>query len=155
MNVSSGKLVTFVYTISVEREMEESGELAKFVLDTNADKTPSTYIHGQNQIMAGMEKAMEGMAPEEVKEVTLAPEDGYGIYHDNAVKELSKDLVPKEAQQVGAQLQNVDSQGRPVFPRVIEVKDETIVLNFNHPLAGETVHLRLKVLGVHDAEHQA
>ena len=155
MNVSAGKLVTFVYTISIEREMEESGELGKFVLDTNADKTPSTYIHGQNQIMAGMEKTLEGMAPEEVKEVTLTPEEGYGAYNENAVKELSKDLVPKEAQQVGAQLQNVDSQGRPVFPRVIEVKDETIVLNFNHPLAGETVHLRLKVLGVHEGEHQA
>ena len=152
--VSEGKLVTFVYTVSVDKKDESKTIGDKFILSTNADKTPESYVHGQNQIMSGMEKAFEGMKAGEVKEITLAPEAGYGVYHENATKEISKDLVPKEAQKVGAQLHNYDSQGRSIFPRVVDVKDNTIVLDFNHPLAGETVHLRLKVLSVHDAEHK-
>ena len=139
MTVSNGKQVTLEYTLKLDDQS---------VVDTNVGKEPLKVTQGSHQIVPGVEKALEGMAVGEKKQVTVAPTEGYGTVDPKAFQEVDKKLVPAEAQKVGTQLEGKTAEGRKVFPRVSQVKTDTVVLDFNHPLAGRTLHFDLQVLDV-------
>jgi FKBP-type peptidyl-prolyl cis-trans isomerase SlyD len=120
----------------------------KSVFDTNVGAEPLTYVQGSRQIVPGLEKAMEGMKVGESKQVTVQPEEGYGTVRQEAFLEIEKDKLPPEAQQVGAQVQGRVESGQIVRARVVEVKDTTVRLDFNHPLAGKTLYFEVKVLNI-------
>ena len=89
------------------------------------------------------------MRPGEEKKVVVAPDDGgYGPVVPGAQQEVPKDAIPKEGLKVGTQLtaRSGSGEARPVT--VKEIKDTTVVLDFNHPLAGKTLFFDVKVLGV-------
>ena len=137
--VSNGAEVSIEYTLKLDD---------KSVFDTNVGAEPLTYVQGSRQIVPGLEKALEGMKAGESKQVTVQPEEGYGPVQKEAVMEIGKDKIPGEAQQVGAQVQGQTGDGRVVRARVAEVKDSTVVLDFNHPLAGKTLHFDVKVVNI-------
>ena len=137
--VSSGKEVSLEYTLTLDN---------KEVIDTNVGGDALTYTQGSGQIIKGLESALEGMKVGESKQVTVAPENGYGSVNPKAFQEVPKENVPAEALEVGTELVGRDGQGRVVRPRVAEVKDQTVVLDFNHPLAGKTLHFNVKILDV-------
>lgn len=131
MTVSNGKQVTLEYTVKLEDQS---------VVDTNVGGEPLKVTQGRHELIPGLEKALEGMAPGEKKNVTVAPPEGYGSIDPKAFQEVDKNIVPTEARKVGTQLEGKTADGRKIFPRIAEVKPETIVLDFNHPLAGKTLH---------------
>jgi FKBP-type peptidyl-prolyl cis-trans isomerase SlyD len=118
------------------------------VVDTNVGKDPLTYTQGANQIVPGVESALEGMAVGQAKQVVVAPSDGYGDRDPNALQEVPKQNVPQDIK-VGTLLQGKDTAGREVRPIVTEIKDDTVLLDFNHPLAGKTLFFDLKVVNIH------
>ena len=138
MNVSKGKTIALEYTVKLEDNQ---------VVDTNVGQEPLTYTQGTNQIIRGVEAAVEGMTVGETKQVTVAPADAYGERDPNAFQEISKEKVPADAK-VGTQLEGKDTSGRLVRPVVKEIKDETVLLDFNHPLAGKTLVFDMKVLDI-------
>lgn len=140
--VSNGKQVTLEYTLKLDDQS---------VVDTNVGGEPLTVTQGHHDVIPGLEKALEGMAPGEKKKVTVAPTEAYGEFDPKAFQEVARKMVPVDAQKVGAQLEGTTTDGRKVFPRISEVKNETIVLDFNHPLAGKTLHFDVKVLDVAQA----
>ncbi|NGZ60908.1 MAG: peptidylprolyl isomerase, partial [Nitrospira sp. LK265] len=77
-----------------------------------------------------------------------APTEGYGTIDPKAFQEIDKKMIPADAQKVGTQLEGKTAEGKKVFPRVSEVKNDTVVLDFNHPLAGKTLYFDVKVLDV-------
>ena len=137
--VSNGKMISLEYTLKLENNE---------VLDSNVGKDPFTYRQGANQIIPGVESAVEGMTVGQTKQVVVAPKDGYGQRDPDALKELPKEKIPKDIE-VGAQLQWKDEAGQSVRPIVAGIKDETVLLDFNHPLAGRTLFFDLKVLDIH------
>ncbi len=137
--IENGSMVKIEYTLK-----DDAGT----VLDTNKGKNALAYTQGQRQIIPGLEKALMGMRAGEEKEVTVKPEDGYGKVDPKAEMEVSKEAVPPEALKVGAQLQGRSQTGQPFPARVKEVKEKTVVLDMNHPLAGKTLHFDVKILGV-------
>ncbi|HSA85824.1 MAG TPA: peptidylprolyl isomerase [Nitrospira sp.] len=139
MTVSNGKQVTLEYTMKLDDQS---------VVDSNVGGEPLKVTQGSHQLIPGVEKALEGMAAGEKKKVTLAPAEAYGTVDPKAFQEVDKKMVPAEALKVGTQLEGKTSDGRTVFPRISEVKNDTIVLDFNHPLAGKTLHFDVKVLDV-------
>ena len=139
MQISDGKQVSFEYTLKLDDQS---------VVDTNVGREPLTYTHGGERLIPGLQKGMEGMAAGETRTVTVSPDEGYGGVDPEAFREVDKKLVPETARKVGAQLQGKTQEGKEVFPRVVELKDEKIVLDFNHPLAGKTLHFDVKVLQV-------
>ena len=145
MKDMQGKQVSIRYTIRLEGD---------FIIDSNLEQAPLTYIHGSNQIFPVLERALEEMKIGEERTVEVKPEDGYGHHNPSLMKEVDKEMVPEEARKVGAKLQSVDSKGRPVHPFVAELKGEKIVLDFNHPLAGKTAYYDIKLLGVHDTPQE-
>lgn len=137
--VQDGSNVSIEYTLK-----DEGGQ----VLDTNKGKNPLTFTQGQRQIIPGLEREIIGMHPGEEKKVVVKPEDGYGPVVPNAQTEVPKTAIPKEGLQVGMPLMARSGSGeaRPVV--VKEIKEETVVLDLNHPLAGKTLFFDVRVLGV-------
>lgn len=142
MTVSNGKQVSLEYTLKLDDQS---------VLDTNVGGEPLKVMQGSHQIIPGVEKALDGMTVGEKKKFTVAPADAYGTVDPEAFQEVDKNLVPSDSRKVGAQLEGKTADGRTVFPRISEVKNETVVLDFNHPLAGKTLYFDVKVLDVAQA----
>lgn len=139
MTVSEGKSISMEYTLTLEN---------KEVLDSNVGGEPLTFTQGSHQIIPGLETALDGMKAGERKQVTVAPEQGYGKVDPQAIQEVPIDQIPPDARKVGVQLQGKDGQGRVVHPTVTEVKEQVVVLDFNHPLAGKTLYFDVKILDV-------
>lgn len=137
--VQNGASVSLEYTLK-----DEGGQ----VLDTNKGGDPLVFTQGQQQIIRGLEKELIGMRPGDEKKVVVKPEDGYGPVVPNAQTEVPKDAIPKEGLKVGTALTARSGSGdvRPVV--VKEIKETTVVLDLNHPLAGKTLFFDVKILGV-------
>ena len=142
MTVSDGKTISMEYTLTLED---------KNVIDTNVGKEPLKFTQGKHQIIPGLESALEGMKKGESKQVTVAPEQAYGVSNPQAIQEVPIDKIPPEARKVGMTLQGKDANGRMVHPRVTEVKEQVVVLDFNHPLAGKILNFDVKILDVEAA----
>src|SRR3989304_9043460 len=143
MTISGGKEVSIEYTLKLEDQS---------VVDTNVGGEPLVYVQGSHQIIPGLEKAMEGMKAGENRQITVKPEEAYGKVEEEALVEVDKKQVPPDAQKVGAQLQGQNEQGQVFQARGLEVKDETVLLDFNHPLAGKTLYFDIKVLNVKEVQ---
>ena len=141
--IQAGSLVAFDYTLT-----DESGK----VLDTSKGKEPMHYVHGKGQIIPGLEKELAGMTVGSQKKVTVKPEDGYGPVNPQAFQEIPKDKLPPEALKVGTVLTATGPQGQHVPVRVHEIKENTVVMDFNHPLAGKTLLFDIKVTEIKPAE---
>lgn len=137
--VEAGKTVTFDYTLKVDGE----------VADTSEGQQPLEYVHGQGMIVPGLEEELAGMAVGEQKTVTVPAEEGYGQINPEAFIEFPKENLGAEIDpQVGMVL-GVPLENGQAMPAVIsEVKDETIVLNMNHPLAGKDLVFDIKIVSV-------
>jgi FKBP-type peptidyl-prolyl cis-trans isomerase SlyD len=142
MTVTDGKTISMEYTLTLDN---------KEVLDTNVGEAPLKFTQGSHEIIPGLETALEGMKAGESKQVTVAPEQGYGEVNPQAIQEVPIDQIPPDARKVGAQLQGKDGQGRMVTPKVKEVKEQVVVLDFNHPLAGKTLFFDVKILDIQTA----
>ena len=142
MAVSSGMKVSIEYTLRLEDNT---------VVDTNVGSGPLTYVHGSQEIVPGLEKALEGMKIGDSKRVTIKPEEGYGVVNPEAFVEVKKEQIPEDALRVDAELQGRDASGRVFQVRVAEIKGQTVVLDFNHPLAGRTLRFEVKVLDIQKA----
>ena len=141
MVVETGKQISIEYTLSIDPEG---------VVDSNVDSDPLTYIQGTQQIVPALEKALEGKKVGESVEVTINPKDGYGERAEEAFQEVDKSQVPQEAQKVDTVLQGHDKEGAVVNARVAEVRDKTVLLDFNHPLAGKTLQFSVKILDIQE-----
>lgn len=139
MTISEGKTVSIEYTLTLED---------KEVIDTNVGGEPLTYVHGSNQMIPGLEKAMEGMQVGESMNVTVAPEDGYGQTVQEAIIEIDKAQLPPEVFKVGAHVQGQAQEGQVVRGQVTGIDGHTAVIDFNHPLAGKTLFFDVKVLEI-------
>lgn len=137
--IEKGSTVQLEYTLK-----DDAGT----VLDSNKGQSPLTYTQGERQIMPGLEKELVGLHAGEEKKVVLKPEEAYGPADPSAQTEVPKNLLPPEALTVGARLlaRNAAGEQRPVT--VKEIKEQTVILDLNHPLAGKTLVFDLKVLGV-------
>ena len=133
--------------VSVRLEYVLTDDAGK-VLDSNKGRAPLSYTQGQQEIVPGLERALVGMRPGEEKEVTVKPEDGYGPIDPEAQTEVPKELIPADALTVGTRLVARSPQGETRLVRVKEVKETTVVIDLNHPLAGATLHFAVKVLAV-------
>lgn len=137
--IEAGSQVSIEYTLTLE-----GGEVA----DTNVGGAPLTYQQGSGQILPALEEELLGMAVGATKKVDLTAEQGYGPVNDELYDTVEASLIPEESRTVGAMLvaQAPNGQQRPV--RVHEVKDDEIVLDLNHPLAGKDLHFAIKILAI-------
>ncbi|MDE2181339.1 MAG: peptidylprolyl isomerase [candidate division NC10 bacterium] len=143
--IQNGSTVKLEYTLT-----DEKGTL----LDTNKNKEPLSYTHGQGQIIPGLEKALSGLHVGDTKHVVVPPDQAYGPVKPEAVIEIPKERVPEKLQTVGTHLMSRSKDGQPLTAVVKEVKEKTVVLDVNHPLAGKTLTFDIKIVEVEPAQSQ-
>ncbi len=141
--IEDGSRVSLEYTLT-----DDAGK----VLDSNKGRAPLTYTQGEHQIVPGLESALTGMRVGEHRTVTVAPADGYGDVDPDAMTEVPKDILPDGALIVGTQLVARSRTGEMRVVRVKEIKESTVIIDLNHPLAGKTLHFDVTVIGVEPPE---
>ena len=143
--IGNGSTVKLEYTLT-----DDKGAL----LDTNKEKEPLVYTHGQGQIIPGLEKALIGLHTGDAKHVVIRPEEAYGPIRPEAVVEVPKERIPEKLQTVGAHLVAQRKDGQPMQAFVKEVKEKTVVLDTNHPLAGKVLTFDVTIVGVEAAQEK-
>jgi len=138
-SVTDGDYVYIEYTLKLE-----DGD----VVDSNVGSDPMNFIHGKGQIVPGLEKQLTGMKKGESKNIVVKPEDGYGKIRKDAIREVPREKIPEESHKTGAKIQGRTATGRVIPMTVKEVKDKTIVLDYNHPLAGKTLYFDVKIVDI-------
>jgi FKBP-type peptidyl-prolyl cis-trans isomerase SlyD len=141
--IKNGSVVSLEYTV-----LDDNGN----VIQSNKGKSPLTYTHGRQEIIPGLERSLSEMNVNQAKNIKLQPEEAYGQVNPEAFAEVPKEKLPGSALEVGAVLSARGSQGEDVSVRVHEVRNETVVLDLNHPLAGKTLTFDVKVLDIEPGE---
>jgi len=143
MTVKKDAVVEIHYTLK-----NDAGE----VLDSSVGKDPMPFMHGRGHIIAGLEKAVEGMKVGESCDVSLAPEDAYGFHDKEAIQEIPMEALKGiDKLEVGMNLQSQDQHGNPVNVRVLKITKKAITVDANHQLAGETLHFNVSIESVREA----
>lgn len=142
--VSNDQVVSLAYELRLE-----NGE----VFDKSEEQAPLEFVQGRGQIIPGLENALYGMEIGEEKEVVVSPEEGYGEYDEDEL-----DVVPRQAfpdhlelsKGMGLRLRDKNT-GEVYVAYVSDLDEEKAVLDYNHPLAGETLHFQIRVVDLREA----
>jgi FKBP-type peptidyl-prolyl cis-trans isomerase SlyD len=118
-----------------------------------ADKgKPFAYLHGNGQMVPGLEKELEGLAVGVKKDVTVSPAEGYGDLNPQLRIEVERANFPKDADiQTGMQFEGQGDGGTRTVFTVKAVVGDKIHVDGNHPLAGETLYFSIEIMEVRDA----
>jgi FKBP-type peptidyl-prolyl cis-trans isomerase 2 len=142
--IKDGSLVSLEFTLS-----DTGGKL----IESNKGQQPLQYTQGTGTVLPALEKQLVGLKAGDTKQFVLKPEDAYGPVNPEAFREFPKSNIPPEALKVGAQL--TASRNGQTFPvKIHEIKENTVIVDFNHPLAGMTLSFDVKVLSVQEPGHQ-
>jgi FKBP-type peptidyl-prolyl cis-trans isomerase SlyD len=150
MKISPGHLVELNYVLSVD-----GGE----VVESSADEGPLQYLHGNGEIPERLEMALEGLEVGSKLELTLSPQEAFGDYDLDALTTIPRSEFPEDAElepdqwiEVEVELEDDDEEGElELEMRVVEVSEEAVVLDANHPLAGKTITYSVEVREFHEA----
>jgi len=113
---------------------------------------PLVYLHGYENIIPGLEAALEGMAVGEQKEIVVEADDAYGEYDPDEIDEVSFDDLPPDFEpEVGMELALRDQDGNQYEAQITEVNEDTVTLDFNPPLAGERLHFAVTITELREA----
>ncbi|HEX8701454.1 MAG TPA: peptidylprolyl isomerase [Myxococcaceae bacterium] len=122
------------------------------VIDESDPGEPLVYLHGHGETVPGLENALEGKATGESLKVKVAPAEGYGDHDPEKIEEVPRTEFPDELElKVGTILTATDDDGHELDFLVKEVRDKSVVVDFNHPLAGKTLHFDVTVREVRAA----
>lgn len=123
----------------------EDGE----VFDTSKEREPLEFQLGQGQLIPGFEKAVVGMSEGDSTTIDIPSDEAYGEVREDLVISVPKDQLPDDVEpKIGMQLQVNQQNGQPIPVRITEVKDEELVLDANHPLAGKDLTFEIELLEV-------
>lgn len=138
--IQHGKKVSLEYTVFLADGTQ---------IDTNIGDDPLVFVLGQNQVFPALEQELLGLKVGDTKKITLRAEQAYGPVVEEAFREVDLDAVPAQYRFAGAVLGIQDPSGG-VYPiRVHQVRQDKVVLDFNHPLAGQELRFDVKVIEVH------
>lgn len=139
--VEDGARVGIEYTLKLE-----DGSVA----DTSEGGEPLVYEQGTGQILPALEEKLAGLSVGDEKKVTLSAEEGYGPVRDDLYQTVESEQIPEDARAVGTPLVAQDAQGNQRRVRVHEVREESdeVVLDLNHPLAGQELFFEVKVVSI-------
>lgn len=147
MTISDGHVVEMNYVLT-----STDGQ----TLDSSEGKAPLAFIIGKQNIIPGLEKEIVGKSQGDSFSVTVAPEEAYGERNEAMVQSVPKSEFGTDIDQieVGTQFQLQDQSGRGLIATAVEIKEEEIVLDANHPLAGETLNFAVEIVGVRSASDE-
>lgn len=137
--VEGGKKVTLYYQLFVNGTLVEKADA----------KEPFTYTHGKEQIVPGLEKGLSGLRVGDKKTIHVKPDEAYGAIDSKAFQEVETDKLPPDVpQKVGTLLEARSARGEMRLVKITEVKEKSVIIDFNHPLAGKELVFQVEVAQV-------
>lgn len=142
MIAEKDKVVSFHYTLkSAEGEQMESSR----------EKDPMTYLHGTNNIITGLEKAMEGHAIKDEFSVTVEPEEAYGVRNENNVQRVPLKRLKGVGKVSVGQILTLQTDKGQVQVTVLKVGRFNVDVDGNHPLAGKALTFDVEITDIREA----
>jgi peptidylprolyl isomerase len=137
--VMNGSRVKAHYTLTVDGK----------VFDTSRGGEPFEFQVGSRQVVPGFEKGVIWMKVGEIKSFQVSPEEGYGLEDPNGIQTVSKAMLPPGLElKEGMTIPVAGAGGRRFQVRVVEVREDAVVINQNHPLAGKTLDFEVEILEI-------
>lgn len=141
VRIEDGKKVKFDYTLKVDGQVVDTSE--------KEGRQPMEYTHGEPRIIPGLEKELKGMKAGDTKRVIVEPAEAYGELDQKGFKIVPLDQFPPDFKaEVGRVIAVKTEEGRDIASTIWEVRENELVLNFNHPLAGKTLNFDIKIVSV-------
>lgn len=147
MKISKNKIASLSYTLK-----NDDGQ----VIDKADKENPFLYMHGTGGIIKGLENALDNKEVNDNFNLLVAPEDGYGERDPNLTEAVPKTMfegIDDENLVTGAQFHAQTAQGTQIIT-IAGVDGDTVKIDANHPLAGETLHFEVEVLDIRDATEE-
>ncbi|MDH6357156.1 peptidylprolyl isomerase [Parabacteroides sp. PF5-9] len=150
MKISANKYVAVTYDLHVGEGEERE------LMERATPENPLKFVFGLGMMIPAFEEALKGMEEGGDFDFTIDPTNAYGEYNEEYVTELPKNIFEVDGKfdsemiQEGNTVPMMDSDGNRLNGSILEVKEDVIVMDFNHPLAGETLHFNGKVIDVHE-----
>jgi FKBP-type peptidyl-prolyl cis-trans isomerase SlyD len=145
MQIEPNSVVTLHYTLK-----DNEGN----ILDQSDDGS-FLYLHGAMNIIPGLEKALTGKSAGDELQVKVTPEEGYGEKDPARIQEVPKTMFQDDSQiQVGVQFQAQSPDGQAIVVTVTEIKEEAVVIDANHALAGIDLNFDVKIVDVREASEE-
>ena len=122
-------------------------------VDSTADRDPMEYLHGHQNIVPGLEKELEDHEVGDELDVTIGPEEGYGVHDPERVIQIKLEQLGFEPE-LGAVVSARLPDGREQHLMIAEIEGETVTLDGNHPLAGQTLRFEVSVASIRKATEE-
>ena len=143
--VQNDLVVTLDYKLFVEDELLESTD----------DGEPIQFLQGHGQIIPGLEEAVYNLKVGDTKKVVIEPDDAYGEYDPESLEVAKKEEFSEEVPlDVGTFLDLRDDEDEVLSAQIVETDEETVTLDFNHPLAGKTLTFEITVTDLRPASEE-
>ncbi|EQC47904.1 peptidylprolyl isomerase [Bacteriovorax sp. Seq25_V] len=145
--ISDNKIIEIHFTLT-----DDNGE----TLDSSTGEGPLAYLHGAENIVPGLEKVLLGKKVGDKFNASIPPEEAYGILQEDLLQTLPKSEFGDDADkiQVGDEFEVETEDGQIVIVTAVEVNDDHVLVDGNHPLAGETLHFDIEVISVREASEE-
>ncbi len=146
MKIADNCVVSMHYTLT-----NEEGQ----TIDSSRQGDPLPYLHGANNIVPGLEKELTGMSAGETAQVKVQPEEAYGPVFPEAIQTIPREAFGEiEEIQPGMQFQAQGPEGQVQVITVKEVQEDGIVVDGNHPLAGQVLNFDIEIMDVREATEE-
>jgi FKBP-type peptidyl-prolyl cis-trans isomerase SlyD len=146
MLIAANKAVSIDYTLT-----NDAGE----VIDSSAGGAPLVYLQGAGNIIRGLEKALLGKQAGDELDVSVEPEDAYGEYSAELVATLNRSMFEGvDELEVGMQFHASGPDGSMQIVTIRELDGDDVIVDGNHPLAGQRLNFKVKVIEVRDASEE-
>lgn len=153
MKIEPRTVVSLSYELRVNDEEGTEPEMVEKV----ESGEPLVFLYGSGNMLEKFEQHINGLAQGDAFSFSLKPEEGYGEFDQEAVVRLPLQIfevdgkLDEEMLQEGNMLPMTDEDGNQMQGRVLEVNDDSVLMDFNHPLAGMNMHFNGKVVGIREA----
>ncbi|MFI8479940.1 peptidylprolyl isomerase [Pseudomonas sp. NPDC078700] len=146
MLIAANKAVSIDYTLT-----NDAGE----VIDSSAGGAPLVYLHGAGNIIAGLEKALLDKKVGDELEVSVEPEDAYGEYSAELLATLNRSMFEGvDELEVGMQFHASGPDGSMQIVTIRELEGDDVIVDGNHPLAGQRLNFKVKIVDIRDASEE-
>lgn len=142
--IKDNSVVTMHYTVSTGDSVE---------IDSSRNGNPLVFLYGRGFLVAGLEEALLGKQVGDTFDITVAPEKAYGERYDNLVQAVPKSMFEGMDVEVGLSFRATTDEGEQSV-MIIDVTDEEVIVDGNHPLAGVELTFDVEILGLRDATEE-
>jgi FKBP-type peptidyl-prolyl cis-trans isomerase SlyD len=147
MKIESQHVVSLTYDLYVNQE-----DGTESLVESATQEQPLTFLYGAGQMLPKFEEHLSTLSTSDAFDFKLSAEDAYGEYNDEAVANLPKDMFEgADMPEIGSVLPLQDNQGNRFQGQVVSVVEDSVIVDLNHPMAGQELHFKGEIINVRPA----